>query len=94
MSALPLKADMLSVSIDCPLSANNELPAHSIPGSGRAAPLTFPPVCIAREDYYEDYHEDYSVPLVARGPTAHASEEAALRRWVEAYPKNDTTPRA
>ena len=25
--------------------------------------------------------------VVARGPTAHASEEAALRRWVEAYPK-------
>ena len=26
--------------------------------------------------------------VVGRGPTAHASEEAALRRWVEAYGKD------
>jgi hypothetical protein len=30
--------------------------------------------------------------VLGRGPTAHASEEAALRRWVEAYGKDASAP--
>ena len=30
--------------------------------------------------------------VVGRGPTAHASEEAALKRWVEAYGKDASAP--
>jgi hypothetical protein len=41
---------------------------------------------------YETKISNDRLGVVGRGPTAHASEAAALRCWVEAYGKNVSAP--